>query len=97
MAAAGTRIRLKVVGQEGDEVRFKVKLTTPMHRVMKSYANRKGIPEDLLRFRFNGRRIGNDSTPKTMGLIQDDVIEVFQEQTGGGRGGQDRSGLRRSG
>jgi small ubiquitin-related modifier len=88
--AAGSHIRLKVVGQEGQEVRFKVKLTTLMHKLMKSYADRVGIPEELLRFRFDGRRIERDSTPITLELIQDDVIEVFQEQSGGGPGGEDR-------
>jgi small ubiquitin-related modifier len=88
--AAGSHIRLKVVGQEIQEVRFKVKLTTLMHKLMKSYSDRVGIPEDLLRFRFDGKRIERDSTPLTLELIQDDVIEVFQEQAGGGPGGQYR-------
>ena len=32
---------------------------------------------------FDGRRINDDETPKVLEMEQDDVIEVYQEQTGG--------------
>jgi len=35
------------------------------------------------RFLFDGRRINDDETPKALEMEQDDVIEVYQEQTGG--------------
>lgn len=38
----------------------------------------------LFRFLFDGRRINDDETPKALEMEQDDVIEVYQEQTGGG-------------
>ena len=37
----------------------------------------------LPRFLFDGRRINDDETPKALEMEQDDVIEVYQEQTGG--------------
>ena len=37
----------------------------------------------LFRFLFDGRRINDDETPKALEMEQDDVIEVYQEQTGG--------------
>ena len=37
----------------------------------------------LHRFLFDGRRINDDETPKQLEMEQDDVIEVYQEQTGG--------------
>jgi len=36
-----------------------------------------------LRFLFDGRRINDDDTPKSLEMEEDDVIEVYQEQTGG--------------
>ena len=36
-----------------------------------------------LRFLFDGCRINDDKTPKALEMEQDDVIEVFQELTGG--------------
>ena len=38
----------------------------------------------MFRFLFDGRRINDDETPKALEMEQDDVIEVYQEQTGGG-------------
>ncbi len=38
------------------------------------------------RFLFDGRRINDDETPKALEMEQDDVIEVYQEQTGGDSG-----------
>ena len=38
----------------------------------------------FFRFLFDGRRINDDETPKALEMEQDDVIEVYQEQTGGG-------------
>ena len=37
----------------------------------------------VTRFLFDGRRINDDETPKALEMEQDDVIEVYQEQTGG--------------
>ena len=37
----------------------------------------------VLSFLFDGRRINDDETPKALEMEQDDVIEVYQEQTGG--------------
>merc|ERR1712156_226522 len=54
-----------------------------MGKLKKSYAERVGVPVSSLRFLFDGRRINDDETPKSLEMEQDDVIEVYQEQTGG--------------
>ena len=46
-------------------------------------SERVGVPVSSLRFLFDGRRINDDETPKALEMEQDDVIEVYQEQTGG--------------
>merc|ERR1711997_96415 len=76
-------IKLKVVGQDSNEIHFRVKQTTQMGKLKKSYAERVGVPITSLRFLFDGRRINDDETPKALEMEQDDVIEVYQEQTGG--------------
>ena len=43
------------------------------------------------RFLFDGRRINDDETPKSLEMEQDDVIEVYQEQTGGDNDNEDDS------
>jgi len=84
--AASEYIRLKVVGQDNSEIHFKVKFTTPMGKLKKSYSERQGVPVTTLRFLFDGKRINDDDTPKALEMENDDVIEVYQEQTGGGSG-----------
>ena len=75
--------KLKVVGQDSNEIHFRVKMSTNMGKLKKSYAERVGVPVSSLRFLFDGRRINDDETPKALEMEQDDVIEVYQEQTGG--------------
>jgi len=77
-------IKLKVVEQDSNEIHFRVKMTTQMGKLKKSYSERVGAPIASLRFFFDGKRINDDETPKSLEMEQDDVIEVYQEQTGGG-------------
>jgi len=76
-------IKLKVVGQDANEIHFRVKMTTQMGKLKRSYAEKLGVPQSSLRFLFDGRRINDDETPKQLEMEADDVIEVYQEQTGG--------------
>ncbi|KAK0394495.1 hypothetical protein QR680_000771 [Steinernema hermaphroditum] len=76
-------IKLKVVGQDANEVHFRVKSKTTMGKLKKSYADRTGVNVNSLRFLFDGRRINDEDTPKLLEMEEDDVIEVYQEQVGG--------------
>ncbi|XP_065325309.1 small ubiquitin-related modifier-like isoform X1 [Gordionus sp. m RMFG-2023] len=107
---SGEYIKLKVVGQDSSEIHFRVKMTTQMSKLKKSYSERVGIPIASLRFLFDGRRINDEETPKQvislffiilifclmviilylnsnkclkLEMENDDVIEVYQEQSGG--------------
>uniref|UniRef100_A0A0N5ADR2 Ubiquitin-like domain-containing protein n=1 Tax=Syphacia muris TaxID=451379 RepID=A0A0N5ADR2_9BILA len=71
-------IKLKVVGQDSNEVHFRVKYGTSMGKLMKSYADRTGVAVNSLRFLFDGRRISNEDTPKTLEMEEDDVIEYVR-------------------
>ncbi|CAF0966038.1 unnamed protein product [Rotaria sp. Silwood1] len=76
-------IKLRVVGQDNSEVHFKVKMTTNMGKLKKSYAERQGVSVATLRFLFDGKRINDDETPKQLEMEDNDTIEVYQEQVGG--------------
>ena len=76
-------IKLKVVGQDSNEIHYLVKISANMGKLKKSYAERVGVQVSTLRFLFDGRRINDEETPKALEMEQDDVIEVYQEQTGG--------------
>ena len=58
-------------------------MTTQMGKLKMSYSERVGAPIASLRFLFDGKRLNDDETPKSLEMEQDDVIEVYQEQTGG--------------
>uniref|UniRef100_A0A452UB73 Ubiquitin-like domain-containing protein n=1 Tax=Ursus maritimus TaxID=29073 RepID=A0A452UB73_URSMA len=40
------------------------------------------IPMNSIRFLFEGQRIADNHTAKELGMEEEDVIEVYQEQTG---------------
>jgi small ubiquitin-related modifier len=42
-------IKLKVVGQDSNEIHFRVKMSTNMGKLKKSYAERVGVPVSSLR------------------------------------------------
>ncbi|KAG5283018.1 hypothetical protein AALO_G00037350 [Alosa alosa] len=79
----GEYIKLKVIGQDNSEIHFKVKMTTSLKKLKESYSKRQGVQPDMLRFLFEGQRILDHQTPKELGMEDEDVIEVYQEQTGG--------------
>mmetsp|Transcript_96898 Transcript_96898/g.209026 ORF Transcript_96898/g.209026 Transcript_96898/m.209026 type:complete len:91 (-) Transcript_96898:182-454(-) len=76
-------ITVKVADQAGDELAFKVKRNTKMSKIMAAYADRKGIPENTLRFTLDGQAINRDDTPKMLEMEEGDQIDVFLQQTGG--------------
>jgi len=78
-------IRLRVITSDmTNEVHFRVKAATALVRLKRSYCSKLGYQVDELRFVFDGHRITDDDTPKKLGMINDDVIEIYQERTGGG-------------
>ena len=77
-------IKLKVVDQDSNEIQFKVKMTTQMGKLKKSYSERVGAPITSLRFLFDGKRINDEETPRSLEMVSLDVIEVCFEQKGRG-------------
>ena len=69
-------IKLKVVGQDSNEIHFRVKMTTQMGKLKKSYSERVGVPVSSLRFLFDGRRINDDETPKQVQMTQLLVLKL---------------------
>ncbi|KAM7084290.1 small ubiquitin-related modifier 1-like [Molossus nigricans] len=81
----GEFIKLKVIGQDSSEIHFKVKMTTHLKKLKESYWQRQRVPMDSLRFLFEGQRVADNHTPKELGM-EEDVIDIYQEQMGGGGG-----------
>ncbi|KAK7929933.1 hypothetical protein WMY93_006328 [Mugilogobius chulae] len=76
-------INLKVAGQDGSVVQFKIKRLTPLSKLMKAYCERQGLSMSQIRFRFDGQPINETDTPSQLEMEDEDTIDVFQQQTGG--------------
>merc|ERR1712058_191430 len=79
------QINLKVMGQDGNVVQFKIKKHTALKKLMSTYCERAGLALQTIRFSFDGTRINESDTPKGLDMEDGDTIEVFQQQSGGGR------------
>ncbi|XP_045155876.1 small ubiquitin-related modifier 2-like [Echinops telfairi] len=76
-------INLKVAGQYGSVVQFKIKRHTTLSKLMKAYCERQGLSMRQIRFRFDGQPINETDTPAQLEMDGEDTIDVFQQQTGG--------------
>ena len=85
--ADNPHINIKVKGQDGTEIYFKIKRTTQLKKLMDAYCSRQGIQANMCRFIFDGERIKDDDTPESLEMENGDEIDAMVEQTGGGRSG----------
>jgi len=83
-------LNLKVVTQDGNEIVFNLKQTTPLGKLMEAYCNRHGVALDSVRFLFDGHRLRTTDTPwrvhdtywPSPHMQDGDVIDVVVEQQG---------------
>ena len=68
-------IKLKVIGQDSNEIHFLVKMSTNLGKLKKSYAEKVEVPVSSLKFFFDGRHINNDESPKG-GLISEGILTL---------------------
>jgi len=80
---ASDQLNLKVLGQDGQVVQFKIKKNTPLRKLMSAYCDRCKLAQNTIRFMFDGTRIDEGDTPKSMDMEDGDTIEVFTQQSGG--------------
>jgi small ubiquitin-related modifier len=83
--ASAETINLKVATQDGNEIFFKCKMTTPLSKLMNAFCQRQGVTMQSVRFLFDGQRINQDQTPKDLDMEDGDSIDVMVEQQGGAR------------
>ena len=80
-------IKLRMAGEDCEEMHFDVKKTTPLNKLMRRYSESKGVPVTSLRFFFDGFRIGDSETVEDLEFVdpENDKIEVFTELGGNKR------------
>ena len=79
---AAAAINLKVVTQDGKEIFFKCKISTPLQKLMSAFCNRQGVAAASVRFMFDGKRIDPEATPADVFMEDGDLIDVIVEQRG---------------
>ncbi|NWI38825.1 SUMO3 protein, partial [Picathartes gymnocephalus] len=77
-------IDLKVVGQDGSVVQFRIKRHIPLSKLMEVYCCRQGLSMRHIMFLFDGQPIKGADTPAQLEMEHEDTIEVYQQQIGGG-------------
>lgn len=76
-------ISLKVKGQDGNIVHFKIKRKTVLKKLMEAYCQRQSLQLDQIRFLFDGARLRDNQTPDELDMEDDDVIDAMLFQVGG--------------
>ncbi|KAH7517555.1 hypothetical protein FEM48_Zijuj09G0077400 [Ziziphus jujuba var. spinosa] len=81
-------INLKVKGQDGNEVFFRIKRSTQLRKLMTAYCDRQSVELNSIAFLFDGRRLRAEQTPDEVNFwvleMEDgDEIDAMLHQTGG--------------
>ncbi|XP_019196387.1 PREDICTED: small ubiquitin-related modifier 1-like [Ipomoea nil] len=79
----GVHINLKVKGQDGNEVFFRIKRSTPLRKLMNAYCDRQSVDSNSIAFLFDGRRLRGEQTPDELEMEDGDEIDAMLHQTGG--------------
>ena len=72
-----SEIELKAVDQVSKEYHFRIKMSTKLEFLKKSYAKSVKLPVSPLKFIFRDQRINDNDTPSSLQMKKDDVIEVY--------------------
>ncbi|KAK2648595.1 hypothetical protein Ddye_016084 [Dipteronia dyeriana] len=65
----GAHINLKVKGQDGNEVFFRIKRSTQLRKLMTAYCDRQSVELNSIAFLFDGRRLRAEQTPDEVWLL----------------------------
>ncbi|KAL9360624.1 hypothetical protein Peur_048747 [Populus x canadensis] len=86
-------INLKVKGQDGNEVFFRIKRSTQLKKLMNAYCDRQSVEFNSIAFLFDGRRLRGEQTPDELDMEDGDEIDAMLHQTGGA---WEESGVRKA-
>ncbi|KAJ1633647.1 ubiquitin-related domain-containing protein, partial [Pavlovales sp. CCMP2436] len=55
---------------------FKIKMDTPLGKLMGAYCRRQDVTMEAVRFLFDNKRLGEEQTPADVGMADGDGIET---------------------
>ncbi|RZC00291.1 Small ubiquitin-related modifier 2 isoform B [Glycine soja] len=72
----GAHINLKVKGQDGNEVFFRIKRSTQLKKLMNAYCDRQSVDFNSIAFLFDGRRLRAEQTPDEVNLVCSSLVQT---------------------
>ena len=75
-------INIKVRGQDGNTVRFKMKRNTQLKGLMEAYCNHQSLEKDQIRFLFDGNRLRETESSEDLDMEDNDQIDATRFQVG---------------
>lgn len=83
-APTSSKLNIKFQAQDGGtEIIITVAPNMPFSKIIDGYCNKKGMKPDSVRFLFEGQRINPSDTPKSLGMENEDAVDVMLHQVGG--------------
>ena len=79
-----THITIQAMSQDGNSLQFKVRMATPLQKVIDAYCARLSVAENSVRFLYDGNRVKGENTPEIMEMEDGDILDVVLHQSGGG-------------
>lgn len=76
-------INIRVVAQDGSEILFRIKKTTPLKKLIESWCTRMGTSMQATRFLYEGQRINAEQTPEDLKMEDKAIVDAVLQQVGG--------------
>ncbi|KAK9288124.1 hypothetical protein L1049_016572 [Liquidambar formosana] len=77
-------VNLKVKGQDGRELFFRIKRNTQLSKLLTAYCDRLQLEYKAMQFFYNGNRFSAKKTPDQLHMEDGDEIDATMHQLGGG-------------
>ena len=81
--ARGEHLTLKVIGQDGHEVFFKMRRAAPLKKLMNAYCERQNVSFGQIRFLYDCVRLQPENTPASMEMEDGDAVDAMLNMQGG--------------
>ncbi|KAG8078881.1 hypothetical protein GUJ93_ZPchr0007g5221 [Zizania palustris] len=76
-------INLKVNGQDGSELFFRIKRSTQLKKLMNAYCDHQSLDLRAIAFLFDDRMLRANQTPDELEMEDGDEIDAMLHHTGG--------------
>jgi len=78
-------IKVRDHAVETGVLQFTLRSNTPLKKLMDSYISRMNVDNRTCVFLFDGHRIKDDDTPKSLDMEDEDVVDAMLHQQGGAK------------